>query len=88
MRLRGLEPGINDHAYDRAIVVHGAAYVSRTVADAAGRLGRSWGCPAVRVGVARKLIDTIKDGTAMYVYGTSSVAANGVAAVSPIASRP
>jgi len=69
MRLRGLEPGINDHAYDRAIVVHGADYVSKAVADAAGRLGRSWGCPAVRVGIARKLINTIKDGTVMYVYG-------------------
>jgi hypothetical protein len=69
LRLRGLDPGINDHAYDRAIVVHGAAYVSQQVADAAGRLGRSWGCPAVRLSVAHKLIDTIKDGTAMYVYG-------------------
>jgi hypothetical protein len=72
MRLRGLEPGLNDHAYDRAIVMHGADYVSKAVADAAGRLGRSWGCPAVRAGVARKLINTIKDGTVMYVYGTPS----------------
>lgn len=69
MRLRGLEPGVNDHAYDRAIVVHGASYVSQKVAEAAGRLGRSWGCPAVRTPVVRRLINTIKDGTVMYVYG-------------------
>jgi hypothetical protein len=77
MRLRGLEPGINDHAYDRAIVMHGASYVSKAVADAAGRLGRSWGCPAVRTGIARKLINTIKDGSVMYVYGPSSAANTG-----------
>lgn len=69
MRLRGLDAGINDHAYDRAIVVHGAAYVSQQVAAAAGRLGRSWGCPAVRMPVVRRLINTIKDGTVMFVYG-------------------
>jgi hypothetical protein len=73
LRLRGLDPGINDHAYERAIVMHGAAYVSQAVADAAGRLGRSWGCPAVRLSIAHTLIDTIKDGTAMYVYGGGNV---------------
>ena len=71
LRLRGLDPGINDNAYDRAIVMHGAAYVNRSVAETLGRLGRSLGCPAVRLEVARKLIDTIKGGTAMYAYGVS-----------------
>jgi len=71
LRLRGLEPGINDHAYDRALVMHGAAYVSQAVADTLGRLGRSLGCPAVRPAIARKLIDTIKGGTVMYAYGVS-----------------
>jgi hypothetical protein len=69
MRLRGLDEGVNDRAYDRAIVVHGATYVSQKVADAAGRLGRSLGCPAVRMPVVRRLINTIKDGSVMYVYG-------------------
>ena len=77
MRLRGLDPGINDHAYDRAIVVHGASYVSRKVADEGGRLGRSLGCPAVRPKVAHKLIDTIKDGSVMYVYGEPLVTSEG-----------
>ena len=69
LRLRGLDPGINDKAYARAIVMHGAAYVSQAIADKLGRLGRSWGCPAVRSDIARKLIDTIKGGTAIYAYG-------------------
>jgi hypothetical protein len=69
LRLRGLEPGVNDNAYDRAIVVHGAAYVNRAVAERLGRLGRSWGCPAVRLDIARILIDTIKGGTVVYAYG-------------------
>ena len=70
LRLRGLDPGINDHAYDRAIVLHGAPYVSETNATRFGRLGRSWGCPAVRSTVARRLIDTIKGGTVLFAYGT------------------
>jgi hypothetical protein len=69
LRLRGLEPGVNDKAYDRAIVVHGASYVSRAVAERMGRLGRSWGCPAVRADIARTLIDTIKGGSVLYAYG-------------------
>ena len=46
LRLRGLDLGINDHAYDRAMVLHGAAYVSEANATRFGRLGRSWGRPA------------------------------------------
>lgn len=68
LRLRGLEPGINDRAFERAIVVHGAPYVSEAFVAAQGRLGRSWGCPAVRTDVARELIDTIKDGSAVYSF--------------------
>ena len=70
LRLRGLDPGINDHAYDRAIVLHGAPYVSEANATRFGRLGRSWGCPAVRPTVARRLIDTVKGGTVLFAYGT------------------
>lgn len=69
MRLRGLEKGVNDRAYDRAIVMHGADYVDEGVAQALGRLGRSLGCPAVRLDIATSLIDTIKDGTVMFAYG-------------------
>ena len=69
LRLRGLDPGVNDNALDRAIVVHGAPYVSRATAAKLGRLGRSHGCPAVRDEIARALIDTIKDGSVLFAYG-------------------
>jgi len=66
MRLDGLEKDINHLARPRTIVVHGAPYVSEDFARRVGRLGRSWGCPALRDGVARELIDTVKDGTLLF----------------------
>ena len=71
LRLKGLDPGVNDHAYDRAIVMHGAKYVSPEIAKT-GRLGRSWGCPAVDVHIARTIIDTIKNGTVLFAFGPTS----------------
>lgn len=68
LRLRGLEAGINDMAWDRAIVMHGAAYVSAQAIKVLGRLGRSWGCPAVRPEVAHKIIDTLRGGSAVFAY--------------------
>lgn len=68
LRLVGLEPGINDQAMDRAIVVHGADYVSTEFIDEHGRLGRSWGCPAVREAVVEDLIDAIRDGTVLFTW--------------------
>lgn len=68
LRLRGLEEGINDMAWDRAIVMHGASYVSRKAVQALGRLGRSWGCPAVSKEVARKVIDTLRGGSPIFAY--------------------
>ena len=68
LRLRGLEEGVNNMASERAIVLHGAYYVSREAVRVLGRLGRSWGCPAVRSEIAQKLIDTIRGGTAIFAY--------------------
>jgi len=68
LRLKGLEEGVNDMAWDRAIVLHGASYVSRAAVAALGRLGRSWGCPAVRPEVARRIIDTVKGGSPIFAY--------------------
>jgi hypothetical protein len=68
LRLDGLEPGVNDHARDRAIVVHGAPYVNAIAAKANGYLGRSLGCPAVRPEIARTLIDAIKKGGLVFAY--------------------
>lgn len=66
--LDGLEKGINDRARERAIVVHGAAYADPSVAVRGGRLGRSFGCPALPQKLARPIIDAIKDGSVMYIY--------------------
>src|SRR5262245_29871654 len=68
LRLHGLEPGYNDRAFERAIVMHGAPYVSSDLIRKQGRLGRSFGCPAVRLGVARRMIDTLKDGALLFAY--------------------
>jgi len=68
LRLSGLDPGFNDNALARAIVMHGAPYVSEAIAERLGRLGRSWGCPAVRPEVARTVIDTLKGGALLFAY--------------------
>lgn len=68
LRMDGHEPGFNDLARERAIVIHGADYVSPEFVRQTGRLGRSWGCPAVETGVARELIDTIQGGSVVFGY--------------------
>lgn len=68
LRLRGLEPGVNDQAEARAIVVHGADYVSEQFVAATGRLGRSQGCPAVRREVLNEIVGTIGDQTIVFSY--------------------
>jgi hypothetical protein len=68
LRMDGLEPGINDGARERAIVMHGAWYVDPAQAHAQGRLGRSLGCPAVRPAVARPVIDSLKEGQLLFAY--------------------
>lgn len=66
--LNGLEKGINDRARERAIVMHGAAYADPSVVSRGGRLGRSFGCPAVPQKLSRPIIDAIKGGSVMYIY--------------------
>ena len=68
LRLDGLEPGINDRARERAIVMHGADYVDPRAAQAQGYLGRSLGCPALRPEVTRQLIEAVKDGGLLFAY--------------------
>jgi hypothetical protein len=68
LRMDGLEPGFNGNAMDRAIVMHGAPYVDATMAKRQGRLGRSWGCPALREAVAREVIDTVRGGGVIFSY--------------------
>lgn len=68
LRMDGLDPGFNDQARARAIVMHGAPYVDPAAAQARGRLGRSHGCPAVRSQVAREMIDSLKGGQFVFSY--------------------
>ena len=66
--INGLEKGINDRAKERSIVIHGADYCDTSLIDEGGRLGRSFGCPALPVDICGPIIDTIKDGTLLYIY--------------------
>lgn len=68
LRMEGLEQGFNDLAMERKIVFHGAPYVDLKLAKKLGHLGRSYGCPAVRQGIARKVIDTIKGDQFLFSY--------------------
>jgi hypothetical protein len=66
--LKGLENGFNDKAEERAIVLHGADYVQQGFIEQNGRLGRSFGCPAVSNELCTPIINTIKDGTCLFIY--------------------
>ncbi|EWC43354.1 murein L,D-transpeptidase catalytic domain family protein [Stutzerimonas stutzeri] len=68
LRMDGLEPGINDRARERAIVIHPAAYVDPSWIATQGRIGRSQGCPAVRPEVARMVVDSLKGGQFMFSW--------------------
>lgn len=69
LRLDGLEKGFNDQARARAIVIHGADYAREEFAKTKGRLGRSLGCPALPPELSAKVIDLIKDGSLLFIYG-------------------
>jgi hypothetical protein len=68
LRLDGLDKGFNDRARERAIVMHGAPYVSPDFVKKTGRLGRSWGCPAISPEVAKQMIDRVKGGGLVFAY--------------------
>lgn len=71
LRLDGMEYGINHNARSRAVVVHGADYVSKSFIEKTGRLGRSQGCPAVSYEVHKELIETIKGKSCIFIYHPS-----------------
>lgn len=86
LKLDGMDVGFNDHARDRAIVVHGADYVNAGIIRSIGRLGRSQGCPAVAPELANQVIDVIENKTVFFInksvdnyrskYLNASLAAN------------
>lgn len=71
LRLDGLEKGYNDKARDRAIVMHGADYVSKEFIAANGRLGRSLGCPAVPEDLNEEIVKTIQGKSLLFIYHPS-----------------
>lgn len=68
-RLKGLEPGINDNAYRRDIVIHPAWYATPSYISSAHRAGRSWGCFALDPAKSSKYVNLTKNGTVLYAYG-------------------
>ncbi len=68
LHLDGLEKGINSNADERAIVMHGAPYVSEGYIREKGYIGRSWGCPAIPDKLTRPIVDKIKNGTCLFIY--------------------
>jgi len=68
LKLDGVEKGFNDNLRERAVVMHEAEYVSEYWIKHYGRLGRSQGCPALPKGIAKEVIDDIKNHTAIFAY--------------------
>lgn len=68
LRLLGMDPSFNCRAFDRAIVMHGAEYVSEQWIKKYGMLGRSFGCPAIPFEISDKLINQLAGGTCLFLY--------------------
>lgn len=69
LKLDGLERGFNHRARKRYIVIHSADYVSEDFIKENGRLGRSWGCPALPPDLTQDIIEKIKEGSILFIYG-------------------
>lgn len=70
LKLNGLDKNYNTNAFSRAVVIHGADYVSESFIKQYGRLGRSLGCPALPIKETQAIISTIKNNTCLYIYGS------------------
>lgn len=72
LMIEGVEKGFNDHAVKRAIIIHGANYATENFIKKYGRLGRSLGCPALPPDLNKPIIETIKDGTCLFIYNPNN----------------
>jgi len=66
--INGVEKGFNDHAIKRAIIIHAAEYATENFIKKYGRLGRSFGCPALPPEMNKPIIEKIKGGTCLFIY--------------------
>lgn len=66
--LDGMEEGINDNARERSIVMHGAKYVNKNFIKKYGRLGRSYGCPAISMSKHKEVINLLKNKSCLFIY--------------------
>ena len=69
LKLDGLEKNFNKRARERYIVIHAADYATEEFILEHGRLGRSWGCPALPPDIAQEIIAYIKDGSVLFIFG-------------------
>jgi hypothetical protein len=68
MIMEGIEKGFNDNARNRQIIMHGADYATEDFINRNGRLGRSYGCPAVPPELIKPIVSTIENGTCLFIY--------------------
>ena len=68
LMLEGVEKGFNDNAVNREIVMHGAQYATENFIKKTGRLGRSFGCPSLPPAMIKPVLETIKEGSCLFIY--------------------
>jgi hypothetical protein len=68
LQLQGVDTGYNERTRLRGIVIHAADYATREYVTRYGRLGRSFGCPALPPALSRPIINLIKDGSVLFSY--------------------
>ncbi|MBS1660243.1 MAG: murein L,D-transpeptidase catalytic domain family protein [Bacteroidetes bacterium] len=68
LRIEGVDKGFNDNAARRAIVIHGATYVSKRILNKYGVMGTTFGCPAIPTEMTTQIIPVVKNGSCFYIY--------------------
>jgi hypothetical protein len=68
LRIQGVDKGFNDNAGKRAIVIHGASYVSQRILHKYGVMGTTFGCPAIPTEMSSQIIPVVKNGSCFFIY--------------------